>query len=306
MEWALPPELASLTPPEREVLAVLAVMGGVALSPEQLAALTTVADPRPILASLERQGFVEREDDRYRIARDREERLREAWNVVDTGDRVLRQLISIAQDGRLTWSDLDAVLGVSQWACEVGRFQELLRLVKTVRTTVDIVRRVEAWITILQRARQAARALGDLDAEAWVERELAACARIQADEPRARAHEEREQSLRRSATPRRGPALRGPRWLLQAAATAAAAGVGLAVGFAIFHSPSPSLGAKTVTAPGTTIRLRPRTTTIAGTTVTLPGTITTIPGTTVTVSGAVTTVTTTVTTTVSPPPPPIK
>ena len=85
------------------------------------------------------------------------ERLRDAWNLVDTGDRVLRQLISIAEDGRLTLSDLDAVLGVSQWASEVGRFQELLRLVKAVRTTVDVVRRVEAWITIVQRALQAAR-----------------------------------------------------------------------------------------------------------------------------------------------------
>ena len=171
------------------MLAALAVMGDTALSPEQLAALTTVADPRPILAELARRGFLRTdEEDRYAVPAGLRERLRDAWNLVDTGDRVLRQLISIAEDGRLTLSDLDAVLGVSQWASEVGRFQELLRLVKAVRTTVDVVRRVEAWITIVQRALQAARALGDLDAEAWAERELAACARIQGDEPRARAH----------------------------------------------------------------------------------------------------------------------
>ena len=284
----LPAELASLTPQEREVLAALAVMGDTALSPEQLAALTTVADPRPILAELARRGFLRTdEEDRYAVPAGLRERLRDAWNLVDTGDRVLRQLISIAEDGRLTLSDLDAVLGVSQWASEVGRFQELLRLVKAVRTTVDVVRRVEAWITIVQRALQAARALGDLDAEAWAER----------DKPRARAHDEREQALRRSASGRRGPALRGRRWLVEAAAAAAAAGVGLLVGFAIFNTSSSDLGATTVTAPATTIRLRPRTTTVAGTTVTLPGTTTTIPGTTVIVSGAVTTVTTTFTTT---------
>jgi len=280
------------------VLAALAVMSDTALSPEQLAALTTVADPRPILAELARRGFLRTdEEDRYAVPAGLRERLRDAWNLVDTGDRVLRQLISIAEDGRLTLSDLDAVLGVSQWASEVGRFQELLRLVKAVRTTVDVVRRVEAWITIVQRALQAARALGDLDAEAWAERELAACARIQGDKPRARAHDEREQALRRSASGRRGPALRGRRWLVEAAAAAAAAGVGLLVGFAIFNTSSSDLGATTVTAPATTIRLRPRTTTVAGTTVTLPGTTTTIPGTTVIVSGAVTTVTTTFTTT---------
>jgi hypothetical protein len=262
-------DLASLTPPEREVLAVLAVMGDVALSPEQLAALTSVADPRPILAGLERRGFVEKEaGDRYRIAAGRRERLREAWNVVDTGDRVLRQLISIAEDGRLTWSDLDAVLGVSRWACEFGRFEELLRLVKAVQTTVDVVRRIEAWVVIVRRALQAARALGDVDAQAWAEQELAKYARLDA----------RESERARRSSARRG----GARWL----AAAGAAGVGLLVGYAIFNTSSPGLGATTVTVPPSTV--------------TLGGTTITVPGTTVTVPGAVTTVTVTTTVTTSP------
>jgi hypothetical protein len=265
-------DLASLTPPEREVLAVLAVMGDVALSPEQLAALTSVADPRPILAGLERRGFVERDAaDRYRIAAGRRERLREAWNLVDTGDRIVRQLISITEDGRLTWSDLDAVLGVSRWACEFGRFQELLRLVKAVQTTVDVVRRIEAWVVIVRRALQAARALGDVDAQAWAEQELAKYARFDAHE---------SERARRSFG-RRG----GTRWLA-AAAAAAAAGIGLLVGYAIFDTSSPGLGATTVSVPPSTV--------------TLGGTTTTVPGTTVTVPGAVTTVTVTTTVTTTP------
>ena len=265
-------DLASLTPPEREVLAVLAVMGDVALSAEQIAALTSVADPRPILATLEGRGFVEREDDRYRIPPGRRERLREAWNVVDTGDRVLRQLISIAQDGRLTWSDLDAVLGVSQWACEFGRFQELLRLVKAVQTTVDVVRRIEAWVVIVRRALQAARALGDVDAQAWAEQELAKYGRLEAHES-----ERAGRSLARRST---------PRWLAPAVAAAAAAGAGLLAGYAIFNTPSTGLGATTVSVPPSTV--------------TLGGSTITIPGTTVTVPGAVTTVTVTSTVTTSP------
>lgn|GEM_PF-6874767 len=261
-------DLASLTPPERELLAVLAVMADVALSPEQLAALTPVADPRPILAGLERRGFVEREaDDRYRIAADRRERLSEAWNVVDTGDRVLRQLISIAEDGRLTWSDLDAVLGVSGWACEFGRFEELLRLVQAVQTTVDGVRRIEAWVVIVRRALQAARAVGDVDMQAWAEQELAKYSRLE-----ARAGERARRSLARRLAP--------------AAAAAAAAGVGLAVGYAIFNTSSPDVGATTVSVPPSTV--------------TLGGTTTTVPGTTVTVPGAVTTVTVTTTVTTTP------
>jgi hypothetical protein len=294
----LPVELAELTDDEREVLAALAVLGEAAVSPKQLAALTAVADPRPVLEELERRGFLRREEDeRYAAPVTLRDRLQDAWNLIDTGDRVLRQLISIAEDGRLTLSDLDAVLGVSEWACQAGRFAELLRLVRAVRTGVDVYRRVEAWIAIVRRALQAARALRDSDAEAWVEHELAASARALGDERAARAHEEREHALRRSATRRIGPRSM-PRWLVRLIAVAVAAGAGFGLAYAVIDNSSSSVGPTTVTAPPKTVRLPRRTTTIAGTTVTLPGTTTTIPGTTITVPGAVTTVTQTVTTTV--------
>jgi hypothetical protein len=269
----LPPELAELTTDEREVLAALAVLGAAAVSPEQLAALTAVADPRPVLEELERRGFVRREeDDRYAVPSSLRDRLRHAWNLVDTGDRVLRQLISIAEDGRLTMSDLDAVLGVSEWACETGRFVELLRLVRAVRTTVDVFHRVEAWATIARRARDAARAIGDRDAEAWAERELAMATR-------AVAPRRTETRARESAQPEMAAAGRLPRWLLLLAAVAAAAAAGLVVGLIV---------AKNGPAEATTVST---TSTVAG-----PGGVTTV---TVTDTTTVTT-TTTFTTTASP------
>jgi hypothetical protein len=293
----LPAELASLTPAEREVLAALAAMGDATLSPEQLAALTSVEDPRPVLGELARRGFLHADEaERYGVPPGLRERLRRAWNLVDTGDRVLRQLISIAEDGRLTMADLDAVLGISEWACQTGRFEELLRLVQAVRTTVDVLHRVEAWVTIVHRAVQAARALGDTGAEAWAEGELAAAARFIGDNSTAEAHEQREQALRRPATQRpAAPRLSGR--LLRLAALAGAAGVGLAAGFGLFHGSSPNTGPTTITAPPETVRLPRRTITAGGQTVTLPAATTTVPGTTVTVPGVVTTVTTTVTTT---------
>lgn len=311
-ELELPAELASLTADEREVLAALAVVGDTALSPDQVAALTAVADPRPVLEELERRGFLRRdEEQRYAAPSGLRERLRQAWNLVDTGDRVLRQLISIAEDGRLTMSDLDAVLGISEWASETGRFAELLRLVRAVRTTVDVFRRVEAWVTIVRRALHAARAVGDHDAEAWAEGELSAAARALGDHASAQAHAQREQALRRSIAQRRPPSGRPPllegatpaaagglpRWLLVLVGLAVAAGAGLGLGFVVFGSSSSSVGPTTVTAPPKTVTLPRRTTTIGGRTVTLPGTTTTVPGTTVTVPGVVTTVTETTTVT---------
>jgi hypothetical protein len=297
----LPAELASLTPVEREVLAALAVVGQAALSPEQLTALTSVADPEPTLAELERLGFIQREDDdRRAVVPGLREQIKQAWDLVDTGDKILRQLISIAADGRLTLSDLDAVLGVTEWAAETGRFVELLRLVRTVRQTMDVIRRVEAWVPIVRRAVDAARALGDHDAEAWAEGELSECARAVDDAASAAAHEERRaEALRRVASQSTAPTGRWvrlpagarvriervPRWVIRFVAVAIAAAAGVGAGLVLSDIGRSSPRASTVTLPRTT---ETQTVTAAAQTVTV-----TVGGKTVTVGGGSKTVTVT-------------
>jgi len=280
---ALKEQLAALPELERDVLAALAVVGETSLSPGQIETLLGVAEVRPAVVELERRGLLQRdEDDRVVTAPGLRERLSKLWNLVDTGDRLLQQLISIAEDGRLSVDDLDSVLGITEWACRLGRFEQLLRLVHAVQSTVDVVHRAEKWIKILGYAREAARSLGDVDAEAWVEAELGRISR-------------RAGSGLLPATAR--TPLQS--WVVWAVVPAVLVGAGF--GLATVLDRGTSDGATTVTAPASTIRLGGTTVTGAGTTVTVTPTTVTVPGTTVTIPN-VTTVTTTVTAVPNPVP----
>ena len=264
-------DVASLTPDERRVLAVLVAVGGAWVTPEQLASLSEIDDVRPVLVELERRGLV-RKDERGRraAAAGLSTQLRQALGVLDTADRVLRQLISIAEDGRLTLDDLDAVLGITGWAAEVGRLTELLQLVEAVQKTLTVTERVEAWLPIVRRAEEAAGELGDTEAEAWADEQLRACERALAG--------------------RIQPPLRpGLRLGLATLALAGAAVVGFVAASAVGAEAGPAgptvtLPGQTVTRPGETITLRGSTVTVGGETVTLPGS--TLPGDTATERGA--------------------
>jgi hypothetical protein len=282
---ALTEQLAALSELERDVLATLAVVDETSLSPAQIEALLGVAEVRPAVAELERRGLLQREeDDRVAAAPGLRERLSKVWNLVDTGDRVLQQLISIAEDGRLSVDDLGAVLGITEWACRLGRFEQLLQLVHAVQTTVDVIHRGEEWIEILGRAREAARSLGDVEAEAWVEAEVRRVYRL-------------------AGSGLSGAAVRTPlrSWVVRAVVPALLVGAGFGLATVLGRGTSGDVGATTVTARARTVRLGGTTLTAAGTTVTVPPTTLTVPGTTVTVPDVTTvTVTTTVTTEPNP------
>ncbi len=280
---ALTEQLSGLSELERDVLAALAVVGKTSLSPAQIEKLLGVAVARPAVAELDRRGLLQRdEDDRVSAAPGLRERLSKLWNLVDTGDRLIQQLISIAEDGRLTVDDLDAVLGISEWACRLGRFEQLLRLVHAVQTTVDVVHRTEKWIEILGYAREAARSLGDVEAEAWVDAEL-----------------RRVSHVARTGFSRVAPRSPLQSWALRIVVPAVLVGAGFGLATVLDSGASVDVGATTITAPPRTVRLGGTRVTAAGTTLTVPPTTLTVPGTTVTVPD-VTTVTVTVTTVPNP------
>jgi hypothetical protein len=291
----LPESVQSLKPAERQVLAVLAVVGQASLSTGEVALLAEADDVRPILDELQRRGLVRREDDREALAPGLGAKLRHAWDLADTTDRVLRQFISIAQDGKLTLDDLPAILGVSQWAAEATRWPELLRLVRMTETVLDVKQRVEIWIQIVEQARVAAHRLGDHEAEAWAEAQLAASSRAIANAAGAVA------VATTTITQLEGISRHQDRtgtWVKFGAATLLIAGAGFGIGYvASGHANS----APTVTVPGATVTLPAKTVTQSGgtttATVALPATTVTLPPATTTV---VSTVTTTVVTTGSP------
>jgi DNA-binding MarR family transcriptional regulator len=286
-EQRLPESIQSLTPTERQVLAVLAVVGEASLTADELAVLAEVDDVGPALDELDRRGLVRREDDRDALAAGLGAKLRRAWDLTDTADRVLRQFISIAQDGKLTLADLPAILGISRWAAEAERWSELLRLITVTETVLDVKQRVETWIQIVEQARVAARKLGDQEAEAWAEDQLAASSRAIANATGAAA------GAATSITPPNG-ASRTATWLKAGAAALVIAGAGFGIGYAA-SGDSSSATQPTVTVPGTTVTLPATTVSLSGATTTLPGTTVTLPGDTVTLPAETSTVVSTAT-----------
>jgi hypothetical protein len=115
--------------------------------------------------------------DRYAVAPAVQGRLKRVLASADVVDRVLRAFIQIAEDGRLTIDDLDAVAELTRVAAETGRWAELLRLAEAAESTLSTTRRVEAWVVIVERRLEAARVLGDTRAASRAEAELDRVAR---------------------------------------------------------------------------------------------------------------------------------
>jgi Thrombospondin type 3 repeat len=157
-------ELRSLDPGAQLVLAALAVVVPASLSVEELGEITEVSEAELSLDELERRGLVVREGERYALAPEEQGRLKRLLASLDTVDRVLKGVINIAEDGRLTLDDLDAVLELTRIAAATGRMAELLRLVKAAETTLSATRRVEEWGEILERRGEAEQALDCLKA----------------------------------------------------------------------------------------------------------------------------------------------
>ena len=148
-------ELGSLDPGAQLVLAALAVVVPASLSVEELGEITELSEAELSLDELERRGLVVRDGERYALAPAEREPLKRLLASLDTVDRVLRGFINIAEDGRLTPDDLDAVLELTRIAAATGHWAQLLRLVNAAETTLSVTRRVKEWGEILERRGEA-------------------------------------------------------------------------------------------------------------------------------------------------------
>jgi hypothetical protein len=126
----------------------------------------------PTLANLEKRALVVRDGDRYSLAPPAQGPLKRALASMDVADRVLRGFIRIAEDGRLTLDDLDAVVELTGIAAKAGRWRDLLHLAEAAERTLSTAHRVEEWIEIAKRRGEAGRALGDEHAIERAEQDL--------------------------------------------------------------------------------------------------------------------------------------
>jgi hypothetical protein len=304
-------QVSALSPAERRVLAALAVVGRASLSADELAELVEVDEVASRIEELERRGLVERDDrERYSVLGRVGEELRRTDDALAGGDRLLTYMTTLAERGALTperlVEDAEAILGLSEWAAEHREWAALLELVKTLQACFGIAHRVQEWLTLLERGRIAAQALGDDGSEVWVLRQLATACASAGDVPAAQRYLREADGLQRShqavarntsrteeALSARGRVAVGgggvPRLALWIVGLVLAAGAGIGAAFVI-GTDDGNAGAATVRVPVTV--------TLPGQTVTTSDTVTLPARTVVSTATEVTTVTETVTTTV--------
>jgi len=295
----MPDDVATLSPAERQVLAALSVVGHASLSSAQLAQLVELDDVRPVIADLAEQGFMQKNDDeRYALAGRIGERIRDTDDALASGDRLIQHFTTLATGGALTPERLaeeaQAILGLSEWAAEHRQWARLLEFVKTLQSCFGIANRIQQWLALLQRGREASQAIGDRQSEIWVLEQMATASQSAGDAASAQRYLDEAARLRTGGAAEAvaaGGSRRLARWIIGIAlATAVGIGAGMAIG-----SGKSDRSATTTNVPVTV--------TANGQTVTTSKTIS-VPATTVTSTFTETTTeTTTVTTTVTTSPP---
>jgi hypothetical protein len=272
----LPPtRITDLPEAERPVLAALAIVGRASLSADELKELVEVDDVTPLIDDLKRRGLIERgEKQRYSAAKRVGEEIRKTDDALSTGERLLQYVTTLAKGGQLTperlLDDAEAILGLSEWAAEMRKWERLLELVKTVQAGFEIAHRIEELLALLEHGRSAARALGDWRSEVWALQRLATASASVRDPSAAQRYLREADELIStkcrpvvSGRPERRPVTM--RMLCSMAAIAAVAGG--AAGYAIGESASNANA-------GQTIRHIAVTTVINGHTVTAHKTVT--------------------------------
>ena len=203
--------LASLSKPERRILATLAALDGAPLHADHLTALTGLTDAAPALQALLRRGLVQAHSPRYSLTGALGQALQQAWELTPWAERALAYFTTWVE-GHLQSPDrlleeADAILRTLEWAAGAGRWTEVLRLGRAVEGALTLCGRWSAWAQVLRWVLQAARALKDQAAEAWALHQGGTRALCLGDATTARAALTQALHLRKALDDRAGAAV---------------------------------------------------------------------------------------------------
>ncbi len=181
LQLALPHEalaaqlLAALSTSERRVVGVLALLSGAPLSLEHVSALTGLPDPAPVLEDLLQRHLLQAHSPRYSLTGVLAQQWPAAWDLTPLAERVLTYFTRWAEQqpsvDRLL-AETDTLRQILAWAVKSARWPETLRLARASEGALSLSGRWGAWAEMLQSGLQAAEALGDRAAKAWVWHQL--------------------------------------------------------------------------------------------------------------------------------------
>ncbi|HEY7197759.1 MAG TPA: hypothetical protein VH306_11275 [Gaiellaceae bacterium] len=231
---------AGLTDDEQHALAALAVVGKTTLDPVTVARLAGVDRAAAAVSSLGRRGLIQEDEQGTQSALGSiGEHIRKTEAGIETGERLLDALTTLARADQLGPEEIEAIFGLTGWAAETAHWRGLLELVETAESTFAFLERFRDRVALLERGLEAARQLGDETAEAELLHALG-----------------RGRSARDDGT-QNGPAQGGgseqgrsapARIAVRAGALALVGGIGLAAGYVLPHADADTASTIPVTA----------------------------------------------------------
>ncbi|MDM9380304.1 hypothetical protein QUB80_06265 [Chlorogloeopsis sp. ULAP01] len=168
--------LESLTGRQRSILDLLAVMGDAGLSAEQIIAITQQPKTPNMLENLCRLHLLRHQENRYTLNKIIAEVLPPAWKLKAVLESVITYFTNWAQkyyrQPKILGTEIDAITQVIEVAVKASRWQDVLRLVKVIESSLALNKQWSLWEQVLQRGLQASQARGDRASEAWILHQL--------------------------------------------------------------------------------------------------------------------------------------
>ncbi|HEX7974896.1 MAG TPA: LysM peptidoglycan-binding domain-containing protein, partial [Anaerolineales bacterium] len=168
--------LASLSEPEKRILAAIAALEGAPLEAEHLPALSGLSDPAAVVNSLLARGLIQAHSPRYTLADNLSLVIERSWDLAAWRERVLAHYLAwVEGQPRASAAVLrqsEAVMHLAEWAARPGHWGGALRLARGLDAALSLGKRWEAWAAALRLSLQAAEALDDQAARAWALHQL--------------------------------------------------------------------------------------------------------------------------------------
>lgn len=183
--------VASTDEKQRRALLAMAAMPAVALPSQHVAGLAEATDIESSLVVLVHRGLVVCAQSRYRLVVGVADQLRKTEDLKPWSNRAITYFTAWAERNRRSANTLmdddEALQRVQQYAVDVQRWGEVLRLGRLLEAALVLGARWGAWAGVLDRCLVAAKAMKDRQAEAWALHETGTRALCLGESGKARA-----------------------------------------------------------------------------------------------------------------------
>lgn len=183
--------VAELPGPRRELVVLLAALGGALVLPAHAAAVAGVPGAAEELEELERRGLVQRQGERFRVLEPLAGAVRARWDGAPARERALAYFTAWAEQ---QWNapagileESDVLLLLLEEAVEAGAWPEVLRLGRRVEGALALAGRWDAWKRVVEWLRLASAKAGDRRGVAWALHQLGTLALCAGDTATAQA-----------------------------------------------------------------------------------------------------------------------